>query len=161
MIISSPTLGIRTQIDMLEVCKTSCYRAIPYHLYWFGLAMLQSTASGVRIRTSAMFPGGLQNPTIVVSGCNFCSQIGLWALRFFSEASVFERLASPKKPNLKELQPPPPPFHHPWLQYVFSYQNNIFPKYCDTSEAFWRNLTAYQLSPVTGKQKTPAWKAFS
>jgi hypothetical protein len=24
-----------------------------------------------------------------------------------------------------------------------------------------KNLTAYQLSPVMGEQKTPAWKAFS
>jgi hypothetical protein len=39
MIILSPALGIRTKIDMLEVCKTICYRAIPYHLYWFGITM--------------------------------------------------------------------------------------------------------------------------
>jgi hypothetical protein len=31
--------------------KTLCYRAIPYHLYWFGIAMPNPPAYGVQIRT--------------------------------------------------------------------------------------------------------------
>ena len=51
MIILSPALGIRTKINMLEICMTICYRAITYHCYWFRLAMPQSPAYGVRILT--------------------------------------------------------------------------------------------------------------
>ncbi len=51
MIILLPALGIRTKINMLEVRKTICYQAIPYHLYWFGLAMPQLLAYGEQICT--------------------------------------------------------------------------------------------------------------
>ena len=51
MLILSPALGIMIKINMLEVRKTICYRSIPYHLYWFGIAMPNPPAYGVRIYT--------------------------------------------------------------------------------------------------------------
>jgi hypothetical protein len=50
-IISLPALGIRIKIDMLEVRKTICYWIIPYHLYWFGIAMPNPLAYGVQMCT--------------------------------------------------------------------------------------------------------------
>ena len=43
--------GDQDKHQMLEFCKTICYRAIPYHFYWFRIAMPNPPAYGVRIHT--------------------------------------------------------------------------------------------------------------